>query len=101
VSSDCALPSPRRRADHAAAQPPAPEPEPREIPTSALDGMRFDANRSPDPELSRAFWEQPGDSARRGESWNETNGAAGESPVVEPLNTAHPISHIIAWPISA
>jgi len=71
------------------------EPDLREINFGVWDGMRFDAIAARDPELSRAFWEQPGDiRAPEGESWNET--MARVSAVVDRLNTAHPDSHIIA-----
>ncbi|MEH6647730.1 histidine phosphatase family protein [Sulfitobacter sp.] len=71
------------------------EPDLREIHFGVWDGMRFDAVAARDPELSRAFWEQPGDiRAPEGESWNQT--MARVSAVVDRLNAAHPQSHIIA-----
>ena len=67
----------------------------REINFGVWDGMRFDAVAARDPELSRAFWDQPGDiRAPEGESWNQT--MARVSAVVDRLNTAHPQGHIIA-----
>jgi broad specificity phosphatase PhoE len=67
----------------------------REIHFGVWDGMRFDAIAARDPELSRTFWEQPGDvRAPGGESWNETG--ARVSAVVDRLNAAHPDGHIIA-----
>lgn len=71
------------------------EPDLREINFGVWDGMRFDAVAARDPELSRAFWEKPGDiSAPGGESWNQT--MARVSAVVDRLNAAHPQGHIIA-----
>lgn len=67
----------------------------REIDFGIWDGMRFDAIAARDPELSRAFWDQPGDiRAPGGESWNET--MARVSAVVDRLNATHPDGHIIA-----
>lgn len=67
----------------------------REIDFGIWDGMRFDAVAARDPELSRLFWEQPGDiRAPDGESWNQTT--ARVNAVVDRLNTDHPESHIIA-----
>tara|TARA_R110000787_G_scaffold20666_22_gene61538 strand:+ start:390 stop:974 length:585 start_codon:yes stop_codon:yes gene_type:complete len=71
------------------------EPDLREINFGIWDGMRFDAIAARDPELSRAFWEKPGDiRAPGGETWNET--MARVSAVVDRLNAAHPDGHIIA-----
>tara|TARA_R110002020_G_scaffold233701_2_gene445525 strand:- start:18434 stop:19018 length:585 start_codon:yes stop_codon:yes gene_type:complete len=71
------------------------EPDLREINFGIWDGMRFDAIAARDPELSRAFWEKPGDiCAPGGETWNET--MARVSAVVDRLNAAHPDGHIIA-----
>jgi len=71
------------------------EPDLREINFGIWDGMRFDAIAARDPELSRAFWEKPGDiRAPGGETWNET--MARVSAVVDRLNAAHPNGHIIA-----
>ncbi|KEJ89087.1 histidine phosphatase family protein [Sulfitobacter donghicola] len=67
----------------------------REIDFGVWDGMRFDAVAARDPELSRAFWEKPGDiAAPDGESWNQT--AARVDRVVDRLSAAHPDTHIIA-----
>lgn len=67
----------------------------REINFGVWDGMRFDAVAARDPELSRDFWEKPGDiRAPDGESWNQT--MARVSAVVDRLNAAHPQRHIIA-----
>lgn len=71
------------------------EPDLREIHFGVWDGMRFDAVAARDPELSRAFWEKPGDiRAPEGESWNQT--MARVDGVVDRLNQNHPDSHIIA-----
>jgi alpha-ribazole phosphatase len=71
------------------------DPDLREMNFGIWDGMRFDAVAARDPELSRTFWEQPGDiRAPDGESWNETS--ARVDTVVDRLNTAHPNAHIIA-----
>ena len=54
----------RNRLDHA--------PELREFNFGDWDGLGFDAVAAQHPELSRAFWEQPGDiAAPNGESWND------------------------------
>jgi broad specificity phosphatase PhoE len=67
----------------------------REMDFGVWDGMRFDAVAARDPELSKAFWETPGDiSAPDGESWNQTG--ARVDAVVDRLNAAHPNGHIIA-----
>lgn len=67
----------------------------REINFGIWDGMRFDAIAARDPQLSRAFWDNPGDvQAPEGESWNQTQ--ARVSAVVDRLNAEHPDAHIIA-----
>lgn len=71
------------------------EPDLREINFGVWDGMRFDAVAARDPQLSRAFWEKPGDIvAPEGESWNQT--AARVNGVVDRMNIAHRGAHIIA-----
>ena len=71
------------------------EPDLREMNFGVWDGMRFDAIAERDPQLSRDFWEKPGDvQAPEGESWNQT--MARVSVAVDRLNTAHPDGHIIA-----
>ncbi len=46
-------------------------PDLRELDFGVWDGMTFDAVATRDPDLSRTFWETPGDaSAPDGESWN-------------------------------
>lgn len=77
----------RRRLDHA--------PDLRELHFGAWDGMHFSDVAARDPELSRAYWETPGDiAAPNGESWNQT--AARVNTVVDKLNAAHPDRHIIS-----
>ena len=67
----------------------------RELHFGVWDGMKFDAVAARDPELSRAYWETPGDiAAPEGESWNQC--MARVSAVVDRLNAAHPDAHIIA-----
>lgn len=52
------------------------------------DGMTFDAVAARDPDLSRRYWEEPGDlRAPGGESWNDV--ADRVSNVVEQLTTEH------------
>ncbi|NNE53333.1 MAG: histidine phosphatase family protein [Sulfitobacter sp.] len=77
----------RLRLDH--------DPDLRELHFGVWDGMHFKEVAARDPELSRAYWEQPGDvRAPEGESWNETAGRV--NGVVDRLNAAHPEAHIIA-----
>ena len=81
-----AHPARRRLAHHA---------DLREIHFGAWDGMHFKDVARRDPELSRAFWEEPGDiRAPDGESWNDT--AARVARVVDTMNAIHPETHIIA-----
>lgn len=71
------------------------DPALREIDFGVWDGMGFEAVATRDPELSRAFWEKPGNiRAPEGESWNETR--ARVSAAVDRMNAAYPNSHIIA-----
>ncbi|MEQ6250600.1 histidine phosphatase family protein [Sulfitobacter sp. HNIBRBA3233] len=73
----------------------APHSDLREIHFGAWDGMHFKDVAARDPELSRAFWEKPGDvQAPGGESWNQTR--ARVDALVDELNTQHPQAHIIA-----
>ena len=70
------------------------EPDLREMHFGIWDGMHFSDVATRDPELSRAFWENPGDvSAPDGESWNQT--AARVNAVVDRWNITHPDAHII------
>ncbi|KIN63258.1 Phosphoglycerate mutase [Sulfitobacter noctilucicola] len=67
----------------------------REIDFGIWDGMHFKDVADRDPELSRAFWEKPGDiAAPDGESWNQT--AARVNRVIDALNEEHADAHIIA-----
>lgn len=67
----------------------------REIDFGVWDGMHFKDIAARDPDLSRAYWETPGDvQAPGGESWNQT--AARVNAAVDALNAAHPEAEIIA-----
>lgn len=67
----------------------------REMDFGAWDGMHWHDVAARDPQLSRDFWEKPGDiGAPEGESWNQT--AARVGAVVDRLNTAHAGAQIIA-----
>ena len=67
----------------------------REFNFGAWDGLRFDQVALRDPELSRTFWESPGDIAPpNGESWNDV--ATRITPVVEAMNNRYHGRHIIA-----
>lgn len=67
----------------------------REFNFGLWDGLGFQAVAERDPELSRAYWETPGDVVPPdGESWNMA--AARVSARVDALNAAHPEAHIIA-----
>jgi len=67
----------------------------REFNFGIWDGMGFEAVSKRDPDLSRAYWETPGDVvAPEGESWNM--GAARVNTAVDSLNAAYPYRHIIA-----
>lgn len=66
----------------------------REMHFGDWDGRHFSDVSETDPELSRAFWETPGDvAAPNGESWNMT--AARVNAVVDDMNTS-PHRSIIA-----
>ena len=81
-----ALPT-RRRLPH--------DPDLRELHFGAWDGMHFSDVAARDPDLSRAYWETPGDVvAPGGESWNQTK--ARVDRVVARINEAHPQAHVIA-----
>ncbi len=59
------------------------------------DGKHFSEVAESHPELSRAYWETPGDIAPPGgESWNEA--AARVSAEVDVLTAKHPGRHIVA-----
>ncbi len=67
----------------------------REFDFGIWDGMRFDDVAARDPDLSRTYWEKPGDvCAPEGESWNMA--ATRIETAVTRLNAAHPAAHIIA-----
>lgn len=71
------------------------DPELRELNFGVWDGMHFKEVAARDPELSRAYWEKPGDiQAPGGESWNEAS--ARVTRTVDRLNDDHPDAHIIA-----
>jgi len=70
-------------------------PDLRELHFGVWDGMHFSDVAARDPDLSRAYWETPGDIAPPdGESWNQT--AARVNAVVDRLNCTHPHADIIA-----
>ena len=71
------------------------DPDMREIDFGVWDGMHFKDVAARDPELSRAYWDSPGDiQAPEGESWNQT--AARVNRAVDAMNAAHPEAEIIA-----
>ncbi len=70
-------------------------PQIREFNLGLWDGQHFEQVSSEYPELSRKYWEEPGDIAPpEGESWNQV--AARIAPFVDHMNTAHPEAHVIA-----
>lgn len=70
-------------------------PDLREFNFGIWDGMHFKDVAERDPDLSRAYWETPGDvTPPDGESWNMA--AARVNRCIDALNTAHPDAHIIA-----
>jgi len=67
----------------------------REFDFGLWDGLRFDQVAARDPDLSRQFWEDPGDLAPPGgESWNTV--AARVSRAVDTLMATHPGRPIVA-----
>ena len=67
----------------------------REFDFGAWDGLHFEAVAARDPDLSRAFWERPGDiAAPDGESWNAV--AARASAVIDRLGAEDPGGTLIA-----
>lgn len=67
----------------------------REFDFGAWDGLGFDAVAARDPDLSRAFWEDPGDvRPPGGESWNEV--ARRVEDAIASLAAAHPGRDLIA-----
>ena len=70
-------------------------PDLREFHFGDWDGKHFDEVSRTHPELSRAYWENPGDIiAPGGESWNMAGARVAQ--VVDMLNAAHPGAHIVA-----
>ncbi|WP_298919538.1 histidine phosphatase family protein [uncultured Roseobacter sp.] len=67
----------------------------REMNFGVWDGMHFKDVAERDPDLSRAFWEMPGDvRPPEGESWNMT--AERVASTVLRLTDAHTAQHIVA-----
>ena len=67
----------------------------REFDFGVWDGKHFSEVAESHPELSRAYWETPGDiAAPGGESWNQAAERVGR--VVDDINTRHSGAHIIA-----
>ncbi len=70
-------------------------PDLREFNFGDWDGLDFNEVAARDPDISRAYWETPGDiTPPNGESWNTA--AARIAPFVERMNARHPDRHIIA-----
>lgn len=77
----------RTRLPHAA--------EIREFDFGDWDGLNYEQVMARDPNLSRDYWDNPGDVAPpNGESWN--GAAARITAYVEAINSRHPDRHIIA-----
>ncbi|SHG89065.1 Broad specificity phosphatase PhoE [Cognatiyoonia sediminum] len=71
------------------------DPRLREFNFGAWDGLKFDEVAKRDPELSRAFWEKPGDlSAPDGESWNDVSSRV--NTAVDHLIQTQSATHIVA-----
>lgn len=71
-----------------------PDPRLRELNFGIWDGQHFSQVAETHPELSRAYWETPGDiKPPEGESWNELH--ARLSPAVDDLLAAYPARDII------
>lgn len=67
----------------------------REFHFGAWDGLHFSTVSALHPDLSRAYWETPGDLAPPGgESWNA--GAARVASAVRRMEAAYPVADIIA-----
>lgn len=70
-------------------------PQMREIDFGEWDGLHHSEVAERDPELSRRYWEDPGDvAAPNGESWNAA--AARVGAFVDAMNVAHPAAQIVA-----
>lgn len=71
------------------------DPALREFHFGTWDGVHFSTVADWHPDLSRAYWETPGDhSPPGGESWNAS--AARVAMAVRRIEAAHPHAHIIA-----
>ncbi|WP_071673892.1 histidine phosphatase family protein [Nioella nitratireducens] len=67
----------------------------REFDFGAWDGLHFTEVSARDPDLSRRYWEDPGEvAAPEGESWNAA--ANRVRAVVDALNAVYPKAHIVA-----
>lgn len=67
----------------------------REFDFGVWDGMKFDDVAARDPDLSRLFWEAPGDiKAPQGESWNMV--AARVTAAIDDILETHPGHDIVA-----
>ena len=87
VATADALAATRQRLPH--------DPALREFHFGAWEGLPFAEVAGRDPDLARAYWEQPGDAAPPGgESWNQLAARVGTR--VAALCAAHPDRHIIA-----
>lgn len=87
VETASAIQGPRERLPHS--------PNLREFNFGVWDGLKFDEVAARDPELSRAFWEKPGDlAAPDGESWNDV--AARVQRQVDDLTSRYTGHDIIA-----
>lgn len=70
-------------------------PDLRELHFGDWDGLHFSEVAKRDPDLSRAYWETPGEvTAPGGESWNQCK--ARVDAVVARINATHPEAHVIA-----
>jgi broad specificity phosphatase PhoE len=70
-------------------------PQIRELNFGDWDGLGFAEVAARDPDLSRAYWEDPGDiTAPNGESWNDLSTRI--TPFVDAVNQEHPGRNIIA-----
>ncbi|WP_147107116.1 histidine phosphatase family protein [Tateyamaria sp. syn59] len=87
VNTASALQGTRTRLPH--------DPALREFHFGVWDGVHFSTVAEWHPDLSRAYWEQPGDhTPPGGESWNTS--AARVAMAVQRIEAAHPGRHIIA-----
>lgn len=67
----------------------------REFDFGDWDGLNYEQVMARDPNLSRDYWDNPGDVAPpNGESWNAA--ATRVTAYVQAMNTRHPDQHIIA-----